>query len=413
MIFSPIHHTFAPHATASYAWKAKMLSLMPWNYRRNGPVTKLEEELGAHLQADVVTFGSGREGLFALMKALRLQPDEEVIVQGYTCVVVPNAVNAAGMKTVYADIDRETLNLNIEETEKAITPKTRAIICQHTFGIPANAKKLRELCDKNGLALIEDCAHIIPDRSGPSEIGRHGDFILLSFGRDKAISGISGGAMVSRRKDVTEELRRLQSKARPLSRGTVWALLQYPLLYLIARPLYGLGIGKALLVMSAKLKMLVPIVTRREKLGDMPAVLHRMPAPCAQLALGELHALQTINDHRRMLTKLYLEHGKMNGWPVLEGVTADLPLQKFPLFIAGADRIRATLKKQNVHLSDGWTGCVICPAGVDEAAAGYEDGTDPAAEAVCEQILSLPTHPTMTLSQAHTLIQLLDPLLKR
>lgn len=411
MIFSPIHHTFAPLADRRYAWRSKMLSLMPWRYRATAPVAELEAALGAHLRGDVVTFGSGREGLLALLLALRLQPDEEVIVQGYTCVVVPNAIHAAGMKTVYVDIDRETLNLNIEETEKAITPKTRVIICQHTFGIPADAKALRDLCDRNGLMLIEDCAHIIPDAKGPSDIGKYGDFMLLSFGRDKAISGVTGGAMVSRHTDITQRLRELQMKARPYPRRRVWALLQYPLLYVIARPLYGLTVGKALLVLSAKLRMLVPIVTKKEKHGGMPATLHRMPAPCALLALDQFRSLQKMNDHRRRLTTLYLEHGKKAQWPMLEGVDADLPLQKFPLFMKGADRIRAILKSHNVHLNDGWTGCVICPAGVDEADAGYAQGTDPAAEDVCEKILSLPTHPTMTDTQAHELIRLLDPLL--
>jgi perosamine synthetase len=347
------------------------------------------------------------------LQAMKLQPHEEVIVQGYTCVVVPNAIHAAGMETIYADIEKDTLNLDVEAVEKAITPKTRVVICQHTFGIPADTKKLREICDRHSLLLIEDCAHVLPDSKGPMEIGKLGDAMLLSFGRDKAMSGVSGGAIITRSKEIAATLRSMQKTASMPGLLHVFALLQYPLLYGIARPLYSAGIGKALLVAASKIKLLIPILTRSEKRGEMPTTLHTMPGACAALALQQLHKLEEINDHRRMLTSLYIKHAKEAGWPMLQSVVdqAALPLQKFPLFTIGAEKIRRDLKKQNIHLKDGWTGCVVCPDTVNEADAGYRDGDDPAAESACEQILSLPTHPTMTVKQAQRLMSLLDPLL--
>ena len=63
-------------------------------------------------------------------------------------------------------------------------------------------------------------------------------------------------------------------------------------------------------------------------------------------------------------------------------------------------------------MDDGWTGCVVCPDTVDPVDAGYDPGSDPAAENACLQILSLPTHPTMTLSQAVQLAGFVDELLK-
>ncbi len=371
----------------------------------------LEEALGKKFHGEAVTFGSGRESLFALLKALKFQPSEAVIVQGYTCVVVPNAIHAAGMETIYVDIEKDTLNLDCEEVEKAITPKTRVVICQHTFGIPADTKRLREICDRHSLLLIEDCAHILPDEKGPEAIGHYGDALLLSFGRDKAISGITGGAVVSKKPEITAALRRMQTEAKPLPLFTIFAYLQYPLLYGIARPLYGSGIGKALLVAAAKMKLLVPILTRSEKKGDMEHVVHQMPGACAALALQQLQKLESINDHRRMLTKLYKDHAEGANWPMLSSLSENYPLQKFPLFTIGAEKIRRILKKENIHLYDGWTGCVVCPDTVNDTDAGYRDGEDPEAESACEQILSLPTHPGMTVDQAKRLISLLDPLL--
>ena len=145
----------------------------------------------------------------------------------------------------------------------------------------------------------------------------------------------------------------------------------------------------------------------------MKPALHTLPNACAALALAELKNLRKINDHRRSVTALYLEEGKKLVWPILGGVTSDLPLQKFPLFIRGADEIRRKLKKQNIYLDDGWTGCVVCPRGIDFDPVNYVPGSDPEAEAACEKILSLPTHPTMTEKQARKMIAVLSPFLEK
>lgn len=407
----PIHHTFAPLADARQVRQCLALSFQPWRWREGPEKKRLEEALENAFDGEAHLFGSGREALLAILRSLTLKKDEEVIVQGYTCVVVPNAVIAAGMTPVYADIEQDTLNLDIGEVERLITPQTRAIICQHTFGIPAYAKRLRDLCDRHSLILIEDCAHVMPDTKGPGEIGKFGDVLFFSFGRDKAISGVSGGAVLCRNKEICRDMKKMQDDAEPLSIWKIKRLLQYPVLYAIAKPFYGISLGKAFLVFCAKLRMLAPIVTGHEKHGQMDATLHRMPNACAILALEQLNILQAINDHRRKLTSFYFEEGTKRGWKLLLGVKPDLPLQKFPIFAEGAEKIRKALKKNNIHLHDGWTGCVICPPGTEMETTGYKDGEDPDAEFVGQSILSLPTHPDTSLAQAKKLVELLDPLL--
>jgi dTDP-4-amino-4,6-dideoxygalactose transaminase len=135
----------------------------------------LKRELEKKFDGTTVLFGSGRESLLALLMSLDAKPEDEVILQGYTCVVVPNAIQAAGLVPVYVDIDQDTLNLSMDTVKEAITPKTRAIICQHTFGVPADTKALRTICDDHKIFFIEDCAHVLPDEKGPSEIGRLGN----------------------------------------------------------------------------------------------------------------------------------------------------------------------------------------------------------------------------------------------
>jgi dTDP-4-amino-4,6-dideoxygalactose transaminase len=233
---------------------------------------------------------------------------------------------------------------------------------------------------------------------------------LLSFGRDKAISGVTGGAIVSHRIDVSNKLQILTRHMTDLRYFTIRKLLVYPLLYGIARPFYGLGLGKAFLKLCSILGLLMPIVTKDEKTGTQAKTFHHLPNACAALALSQLTKLQQINDHRRMLTRFYIEQCGEHGWPVLHGIRDDLPLQKFPMFLPGAERIRQQLKKQNIHLHDGWTGCVICPNSVDPSSLGYQDGDDPRAEEVCDQLFSLPTHPLTTMKDAQYLVDELQHL---
>jgi len=406
-----IHHTFAPHVDGRFLRHTLALLVQPWKWKNGTERGELRSALADRFHADAFLFASGREALLALLRSLTNADGGEIIVQAYTCAVLPNAIAAAGLKPVYAEIERETLNIDCDVLESVITPRTRAVVCQHTFGIPADTERLREICDRHGLPLIEDCAHIIPDETGPASIGEHGDFLLLSFGRDKAISGITGGTILSRKPETSARLRKEEEHATNFGLLRIKRLLLYPIVYSVARPLYGLGIGKAFLVLSRWIGALVPILTRQEKKGCMEPVLHTLPNVCAALALASFGDLKNINDHRRALTRFYLEEGRKFHWPLLAGVTPDLPLQKFPIFVKNADGIRAALKKRNIHLDDGWTGCVVCPPSIDLDPTHYIPGSDPEAEAACEKILSLPTHPTMTTQQAKELVNILAMLI--
>ncbi|MDP7477513.1 MAG: DegT/DnrJ/EryC1/StrS family aminotransferase, partial [Candidatus Peribacteraceae bacterium] len=118
-----------------------------------------------------------------------------------------------------------------------------------------------------------------------------------------------------------------------------------------------------------------------------------------------------INDHRRMLSKKY--KASASNWKFPAGIDDHLPMQKFPLIVQDADGIRRKLKRKNIYLDDGWTGASVCPRNVDQEAAGYISGSCPKAERLSQQILVLPTHPTMTKKQADRLIKILSATMPR
>ena len=394
-IFQPIHHTFGPHATTRFCVNALQILCAPWKWQVGKSTKELRTILSDATGADTFLFSSGREALLSLLRAIDLQPGDEIIIQGYTCVALPNAIHEAGGVPVFADIDPSTLNLDCADVEKRISNRTRAIICQHTFGIPSDTDQLRRICDQNAIALIEDCAHIIPDGKGPHAVAEKGDFILLSFGRDKALSGVTGGALLSKHSYVSDFIKEEESKARSLSKSIIGKLLLYPFIYVSAKPFYGVIIGKAFLRLMKTLGLLVPIVSDEEKTGSMDAQLHSMPNACAFLAVREWDALHEMNEHRRALTQEYLRCAEKYSWSYPSAIHADLPLQKFPVFVEDGDSVRRTLKKKNIHLDDGWTGSTVCPASVQMQSVPYPIGQTPQASAVCTSIVSLPTHPTM------------------
>lgn len=380
---------------------------MFWNWKNGHERSLLEETLVHWFDAPCSLFSSGREALLALLRNLAIEQGSEIVIQGFTCVALPNAIHAAGFTPVFCEIDPDTLNIDIQTIEGKISSRTKAIIIQHTFGIVADTEALRAIADKHGLLLIEDCAHVLPDVTGPKRIGKHADFLMLSFGRDKAASGISGGAIISKDKTVTKALEQEEQNASELSWFSIKRLLLYPLIYATTKPLYGLGIGKALLFIAAKLKALAPVITAKEKVGYQSSQIHRMPSCLCALVRWEFKRFHSLNNHRRSLTKLYIDAAKKNSWHMPSGVDEHLPMQKFPLLVQDADAIRKKLKRYNIHLDDGWTGASVCPRTISQEAAGYIPSSCPKAERLSGQLLTLPTHPTMTESQAHQLIGIL------
>lgn len=357
---------------------------------------------------DVALFASGRDALLALLRNIGIEPGSEIIVQGFTCIALPNAIHAAGFSPVFVDADPETLNVDLQQLEGKISNRTRAIICQHTFGIVADTQKLRDIADKHQALLIEDCAHVLPDVTGPKVIGKHADFTMLSFGRDKAASGVTGGAILSSNPAIMANIKEEERKAKELGLLTVKRLILYPLIYALVKSLYSIKIGKGIAWLAGKMGMLVPVITSKEKTGFADTMLRRMPNACCSLVRNEFKRMHSINNHRRELTKVYAQAAAQYGWNIPHGVDANLPLQKFPIIVPDADALRSALKKRCIYLDDGWTGSSVCPRSVDQEAAGYIEGSCPKAERLARTVVSLPTHPTMSLEQAKKLIEILQ-----
>ena len=126
----------------------------------SGPqVAGFEQEFSAYVgAAECVAVGSGTAALHVGLLALGVGPGDEVIVPSFTFAASANAIALTGAKPVFADVEDEYYSITAELVEPLITSRTVAVMAVHLYGHPAPVGKLVALCDKHGLALVEDAA---------------------------------------------------------------------------------------------------------------------------------------------------------------------------------------------------------------------------------------------------------------
>jgi perosamine synthetase len=181
-----------------------------------GPeLTAFEAALaGYHSVGHAVAVSSGTAGLHLALIALGVSEGHEVIVPSFAFVAVANTVRQVRAVPVFAEIDRRTLNLDPALVERAITPRTRAILVVHTFGVPAQMDALRAIARSHGIALIEDACEAIGAEFNGRRVGSFGDMAVLGFYPNKQITTGEGGAVLCRDANHAARLRRLRNQGR-------------------------------------------------------------------------------------------------------------------------------------------------------------------------------------------------------
>jgi UDP-4-amino-4-deoxy-L-arabinose-oxoglutarate aminotransferase len=156
-----------------------------------------------------VALTSATAGMHIALKALGIGLGDKVITPAMTWVSTVNLIVLAGARPVFVDIDRDTLLVSPDAIKNAITPRTKAIIPVHFAGAPVDMDLIREIAQKNGIALIEDAAHAIGTEYKGEHVGRKGTSIF-SFHPIKNITTGEGGMFCSDDNDLLDHIRRLK-----------------------------------------------------------------------------------------------------------------------------------------------------------------------------------------------------------
>lgn len=402
-----ISASLSPNAEKDDVLLALKNLLMPWTWRDKKQLTILELWFNNYFpDHDVFFFNSGRSAELALFTAFGIGSGDEVLVQAFTCVAVPNSVIWAGAKPIFVDVD-QTLNIDLNDAGEKITRKTKAIIVQHTFGTPAEMDKVVSFARKHKLILIEDCAHALGANFKNKKIGSFGDAAFFSFGRDKVLSSVFGGAGIinSKLKSVSDKLRGYQENLPEPNNFWIFQQLLHPVAFSIILPLYDVGIGKLLLVVLQHLRLLSFPVYKKEREGmrptDFPA---KYPAALAALLNNQISKLGRYNENRREIARFYRNSLKGNKKVELLPERDGSIYLRFPIFVDNPEVMRKRALEKGVLLGN-WYHNVIDPTGVNFDKIGYKQGSCPRAEEISKKILNLPTR--INLFQAERVIEIL------
>jgi perosamine synthetase len=181
-----------------------------------GPrLEEFEDALAAfHQMPHAIAVSSGSAALHLAIRALGIGEGDEVIVPSFTFIAVANALCYEHATPVFVDIDPVTLNMDPSCVARAITPRTRAIIVVHTFGVPAEMNALMELARRHSLAVIEDACEAIGATYKGKPVGSFGDIAAFAFYPNKQITTGEGGAVLARDSKLSGRIRALRNQGR-------------------------------------------------------------------------------------------------------------------------------------------------------------------------------------------------------
>ena len=318
-----------------------------------------EREIAAHTETRFgVGVNSGTDALLLALRALEIGPGDEVITSAFSFVAPAEAVYQVGARSVLADIDPATFNLDPEDVARKITTRTRALIPVHLFGQPAPMQPLLELAEKHGLQIIEDCAQAIGARYAGKPVGSLGRVGCFSFYPTKNLGAAGDAGML-----VTDDDR-----------------------------------------LARRLRMLRTHGVERRYVHEIHGYNSRLDELQATILRVKLPHLDQWNTRRRQIARRYSEG--------LAGV-AGLQLPATAEGVAHVFHVYAVLTPQRDPLqqflaSRGIPTIIYYPHPIHLQKTcshlGYAHGDLPAAERVSESVLPLPMYPELTDEQVDYVI---------
>ncbi len=325
-----------------------VLEVLASGHLAQGPrVTAFERAFAQYIGTrHAVAVASGTAALVVALQAHGVGPGDEVVTTPFSFVATATSILACGARPVFADVDPDDLNLDPEAVERALSPRTKAVIAVHLYGHPARIEELAELCRRRGLALIEDAAQAHGAAHRGRRVGSFGTG-CFSFYPTKNMTTGEGGMITTDDEEVAVRARQIRDHGQS-SR--------------YRHDLFGLN--------------------------------WRMTDLAAAIGLAQLAKLEPWNE-RRIRNAAVLSEG-------LRGVrtprTREGDRHVFHQYTIrvpqGRDRLRAALEASGIGTA------VHYPLPIHRqplfVRLGYGSESYPAAEQAAEEVLSLPVHPALT-----------------
>lgn len=331
--------------------------------------------------------------LYALLKAAGVKAGDEVVIPGFTCVVVPNAVIYTGATPVYADIHRATLNPSFAAVRAAVTKHTRIIILQNTFGLSSELELITDWARSQGILTFEDCTHGFGGYYQDKPNGTFCDAAFFSTQWNKPFSTGIGGFSVVFNTQLAEKLKEVnKSLIQPgrMENATLRMLilsrkyLLTPANYYFLRGFYRLLSRFNLTIGSSsggELKDTIMPDTYFKAMG-------RTQVKEGIRAILSLERMLTLRKQNSMLyTQHLLRLGKYHVHPDLH---SDHSFLKYPILVSDKQTFGEAARKAGIELGD-WFESPIHPVTGEFEKWQLSLNKIPVATEIAGQVLNLPT----------------------
>jgi dTDP-4-amino-4,6-dideoxygalactose transaminase len=311
-------------------------------------------------------------GLEIALRICGIGPGDEVITPALSFVATANVIARVGARPVFVDVDLDTRNLNLDQVEAVITPRTRAIMPVHFGGLAVDMDRTLAIAKKNGLRVIEDAAHAIGTEWRGRRVGSFGDLAVFSFHPNKNMTTIEGGAIAGGSVSEVEAIERLRFHG-----------------------LKKLGVDT----------FEVEEPSGKANLSDVSA----------SIGLAQLSRLHQFNQTRRALAALYFEHWSVDP-PVRlpargdDGHSWHIFAPLIPVETRKVNR-RAFIKameKRKIGVGVHYPAIHLFEA---YRAMGYREGQFPNAERIGCETVTLPLFPAMCAQDVDRVVQAVEPAL--
>jgi perosamine synthetase len=341
-----------------------------------------------------------RLGIYLAIKAL-IQPGQEVILSPYTIVDVINMVIFAGGRPVFADVDHDTCNISVSEIERLIHSGTGAVLITHLHGLAAEAHRIKEVCDRFNVPMIEDAAQSFGVREQGKAVGTIGTVGVFSFEMHKNMPTWLGGAIVSNRQDIAEKIRaELQDFSYPalpgiiqkVKKGLVHDLASLPIVFqLLTYPIIRFSYLNSFEFIN---KMVRRNPQESKPASELPDIYKSQYTSLqARIGLSQLD-----NVDRDIKMRIEYAHTYYKGLKDLDDLVLP-PLRNdlsntylwFPILYSGRDEL---LRFMFEHGRDIAPGHFTSTADLPQFKDFYRDCSE--AKKVEKELLYLPTYPSYT-----------------
>lgn len=335
----------------------------------------------------------GRVALKALLVAAGIAEGDKVALQAYTCSAVPEGIKAVGAVPIFVDVKDHGLTMDPDRLEVAIQFGVRAVVFQHTFGIPDGIDEVADIARRHDLLLIEDCCHSFSSSKDGVPVGNIGDGAFYSFEWGKPVPlGVGGGA-ISNNSEIFNRLAADFETYRSPGRAVSFSLLIQKFLFrALYRPATYWPV-KSAFRLASRLGLTSGNYSCVEALGESDEFSMKM---AGTLTVSKEELQRRVGNFSGISRKVVQRYRKL-----LSGSTSKISqidciddsgvvFSRFPLWVEDKSAFVELARKMRVEVADWYLTPIHPFCGEELGMVNYVPGQCPNAELATQHVVTLP-----------------------